>query len=687
MASPKLALKSQVDALAAAGTTDVELSAAVAAAVATLTGAIAAKQDMSGAATDAEVASVNAALTSAIAGVQAAVDAAASTGATDMEVANAVAALAATVATDAELAAAVAPDRARLATLEAFRMPAPTSAAVDTPALNALLETARVAGGGVIDLYPGAIYNTNAPIVIGTGVRLRMNGATLKLVAGANCNILESYNFAGLTNTDTWTNVPNSFQVMGGFFDGNKANQGAGNWRGIAIYGYGYKFDNFVIRNCKGVGFWTEGASAGLGPVADQLESFIHHFKIHNCEGVLGAQVQIGTTNASGMMFAGPHDSKIKDGVLYYCGTGAGVTGGGTVLDIPLTDNPNGTELDGVHIWGNDFAGAGGGYDYGIRVGGSGLTLGKGVEVETAAVAGVRFTVGGNRCDCRVFHVGTTFRAAGKGVVLDNGVSAISGSMRIENCGGGALDIGSGAGGRNLKVAAVYTAIAAPATPLIGTPAATDQIDMLVTDSSGGGTALNAVSQLTLPFTIRGAARRQPFPSRAEESWKATGMLYENMSRLRVDTAEATPTLGTLFLFAGPYLYAGDTITNIVLQTGSAGAGTPTHQWFVLTDISRNVLGKTVDDLTTAWASFTTKSLALSAPYVVTADIQTYVGIVVTGATAPNFRGKSQTSGLAALAPILMGNSTTGLTVPGDLGATAGAITQSGGCVPYVRLS
>lgn len=85
-------LAAAVNALTALGATDVELSAAVAAAVAALTTAIAAKQDSSTAATDAELAS-------AIAGVQAAVDALGAAGATDAEVATAVAVVSGVLAT------------------------------------------------------------------------------------------------------------------------------------------------------------------------------------------------------------------------------------------------------------------------------------------------------------------------------------------------------------------------------------------------------------------------------------------------------------------------------------------------------------------------------------------------------------------------------------------------------------
>lgn len=82
-------------------------TAALAAAVAALTAAIAVKQDAATAGTDAEIAAAKAEALDAAAAVQVEVDALEAAGATDVDVAAAVAVLAATVATDAELAAAL----------------------------------------------------------------------------------------------------------------------------------------------------------------------------------------------------------------------------------------------------------------------------------------------------------------------------------------------------------------------------------------------------------------------------------------------------------------------------------------------------------------------------------------------------------------------------------------------------
>jgi hypothetical protein len=580
-------------------------------------------------------------------------------------------------------------DRARLTLLEIGYAAAPTGVAVtDTAAIQALIDTAATAGGGRVQLRAGTYLVTG--LTLKTGVWLIGEGyeaTVVRLADAANAHVIKTLAFSTLTGTSN-TSTPYNFAIERMTIDGNKANQ-SGVVHGVAIYGYGYTLRQVAIRNCKGVGLWSEWSSSSLGAVADQLEAFVDHFKIHNCDGVSALSVQGGgTTSATGMVWIGPHDSKIRDGILYYNGTPGGVGSGAVVLDFPTDSNANGTEVDSIHVWGNDPGGAGGGYDTGIRVNGSGITVGSGVEVESAPVAGVYFTVGGNRCDARVYHVGTTYRATGKGVVLASGVSAITGAIRVENCGGGALDVSTGGGGRDLRVNAVYTAIAAPSPVIVGTlSTTTDHIDLLVTDSSGGPTLLNASTSLVRQGSIAGAVRRQPFPSRAENYWKPNGVLYENFSRLRVGTVEATIGTGTLFVFVGPYLYAGDTITNILMMSGSAGATTPTHQWFALLDTSLNVLRKTADDTSVAWGTFSTKTLALSSTYVPAADIQTLGAVLVTAATPPNFRGMPQTAGIAALAPILMGTSTAGLTDPASLGATAGALTQSGGCVPWMRLT
>lgn len=162
------------------------------------------------------------------------------------------------------------------------------------------------------------------------------------------------------------------------------------------------------------------------------------------------------------------------------------------------------------------------------------------------------------------------------------------------------------------------------------------------------------------------------------ESWNMLGMngtIAESIPRILCNEANlAALTSGTMFLQA-VYLRAGQRITNISFCSATTAAATPTNQIFGLYDVARNLLAQTSNDTTTAWAANTLKTRALTAPYTITGDGVYYVAILVTATTVPTLKGLTAktNSALAGLAPILHGNSTTGLTT--SLPASATAIT------------
>lgn len=158
---------------------------------------------------------------------------------------------------------------------------------------------------------------------------------------------------------------------------------------------------------------------------------------------------------------------------------------------------------------------------------------------------------------------------------------------------------------------------------------------------------------------------------------KPTAALAETFRRANGSFANTTGmTSGTLYLTAIA-LAGGLSVSTITFFTSTTPVGTPTHQWFCLLDSSLNVLAKTADDTTTAWGSSTAKTLTISGgPYVTTRSGLYYVGVLVTATTPPGLMGLTDTDSNAdALAPAICGTSTTGLTDPASLGATAAAIT------------
>ena len=171
----------------------------------------------------------------------------------------------------------------------------------------------------------------------------------------------------------------------------------------------------------------------------------------------------------------------------------------------------------------------------------------------------------------------------------------------------------------------------------------------------------------------------------AEELWLPSGVKAETYPFVRahadaVDLPNTNFTSGRLHLAGGVVLRAGVQYSSISVITGGTAAGTPLNQWMCLVDTSLNVLAKTTDDTTTAWATNTRKTLNLSTPYTPAADTPVYVGLVVVATTLPTMRGV--VAGSAAMvtahgAPYAAATSTTALTNPATLGATAAALTAA----------
>lgn len=172
------------------------------------------------------------------------------------------------------------------------------------------------------------------------------------------------------------------------------------------------------------------------------------------------------------------------------------------------------------------------------------------------------------------------------------------------------------------------------------------------------------------------------------QAWAPSGAISETFPRDNRGDVCALVSTGMLNLAGGLLVPAGVTVTNITFVSSSTGAGTPTHWWFCLVDAALNVLAKTTDQTTTAWATNTAKTLALTAPYTPTVDTPVYAGFLMTATTVITFVGSVVSAGgtgHTSLTPKLGGQSTSGLTTPASLGATAGAITA--GDLAYAYLS
>jgi hypothetical protein len=157
-----------------------------------------------------------------------------------------------------------------------------------------------------------------------------------------------------------------------------------------------------------------------------------------------------------------------------------------------------------------------------------------------------------------------------------------------------------------------------------------------------------------------------------------TGTIAETFPReLCTETNSTVPSAsGTLWLQA-IYLTAGQLVSNISISSATTAAGTPTNGFVALFDGSRNLLAQSANQTTTAWAANTLKTLAMTTPYRVTVSGLYYIGVMFTATTIQTCKGNTArvASQLAGTAPIVAGNSTTGLTT--TLPNPAAAITVS----------
>lgn len=161
---------------------------------------------------------------------------------------------------------------------------------------------------------------------------------------------------------------------------------------------------------------------------------------------------------------------------------------------------------------------------------------------------------------------------------------------------------------------------------------------------------------------------------------RPTGSLYETFPRT-FQVSNVALTSGRLQMTAID-IPQGIAITSITFVSGGTGATSPTVQRFGLFDSSRNLLRKTNDDGSTAWAPTTAKTLALTSSFTTTYSGLHYVGCLVAAATPPNLRGVSSGAEIAGIAPIIAGSADTGLT---DMPSTAAALTA--GSLPYAYVS
>lgn len=164
-----------------------------------------------------------------------------------------------------------------------------------------------------------------------------------------------------------------------------------------------------------------------------------------------------------------------------------------------------------------------------------------------------------------------------------------------------------------------------------------------------------------------------------------TGAIAETFPRMLVAAAVSALVSGQHRLVAIP-VKKDQIITSITFLSGTTAAVAPTNWWFSLVDTGLGILRLTADQTSTAWGTNTFKTVALTTPYTVTATGYLYVGIMMAAGTPINLQVYTSNTTVTGAAPILVGSSTTGMTTPPALPASAGALTPLTN-VPYAYVS
>lgn len=218
-----------------------------------------------------------------------------------------------------------------------------------------------------------------------------------------------------------------------------------------------------------------------------------------------------------------------------------------------------------------------------------------------------------------------------------------------------------------------YTLFDGKGEILAGTAA--DAADNLAAGTAGQSLITDSAETTGLKWAQPNTARSATWP---------TGALMATTDRYALTTT-APLVSGRLHLVAID-LPKGLLITSITFVSSTTALVTGTNQWFGLFDSSRVPLRLTADDTSTAWAATTAKTLTLSSTFTTTYAGLHYIGIMVAAATVPTLSGTAGHAHVSALAPILSGASSTGLTTPASCPNPAGAIT-AGANIPWAYVS
>ena len=197
-----------------------------------------------------------------------------------------------------------------------------------------------------------------------------------------------------------------------------------------------------------------------------------------------------------------------------------------------------------------------------------------------------------------------------------------------------------------------------------------------------GGTASGASGSILYLDGIEFPTDQSSFPTGSPPLssgtlWLPPGVVAETYPRAWTGST-GQPVSGTLRLMA--ITVPANTQIRRAMLVAATTVTAPTNQWVCLvrpSDLA--VLTKSNNKLTEAWAQNQAKTFDGLSYDVGLVDEALYLGYVITASTMPNFPLMVGHAGLNTVAPMPSATSTTGLTTPASLGATAAALTSAAG--------
>lgn len=160
--------------------------------------------------------------------------------------------------------------------------------------------------------------------------------------------------------------------------------------------------------------------------------------------------------------------------------------------------------------------------------------------------------------------------------------------------------------------------------------------------------------------------------------WRPSGVIDETTSD-RAGGETITLEKEKLFLVGNLVCPAGVALKHVAFVSGSQAAVEPHHWFFNVVDLAElKVRATSADQTTTAWGSFTVKTLEMEEAFTPSVDTALLIGIAMASTGLPvNLKGQWATSGWAGRSPVFFGVSNTGVTTPIAVGTTVTAPTPA----------